>query len=93
MMRRLVAPGLLRVLLLRTVLVSLVPAFLIVFAAQYVSNNLLQARFQDEATIIANTAASAIADKVPLRPGARASSPACRRLGSWPQRSTPIVPQ
>jgi len=64
MIKRLFAPSLLRVLLLRTVTVSLVPAFVIVFAAQYVSNNLLLARFQDESTIIANTATSAIEDKV-----------------------------
>jgi len=85
MIQRLLAPSLLRVLLLRTVLVSLVPAFIIVFAAQYVSNNLLQARFQDESTIIANTATSAIQDKVTAATrGARfvAGLPTTRQLAA-----------
>jgi len=85
MIQRLLAPSLLRVLLLRTVLVSLVPAFVIVFAAQYVSNNLLQARFRDESTVIANTATSAIEDKVTAATrGARfvAGLPTTRQLAA-----------
>ncbi|HEY8656413.1 MAG TPA: ATP-binding protein [Candidatus Limnocylindria bacterium] len=85
MIQRLRAPSLLRVLLLRTVLVSLVPAFVIVFAAQYISNNLLQVRFQDESTIIANTATSAIEDKVTAATrGARfvAGLPTTRQLAA-----------
>ena len=85
MIQRLFEPSLLRVLLLRTVLVSLVPAFVIVFVAQYVSNNLLQARFQDESTIIANTANSAIQDKVTAATrGARfvAGLPTTRQLAA-----------
>ncbi len=64
MLRRIAPPSLLRVLVFRTATVSLFAALVIVFAAQYVSNSLVQARFQDEATIIANTATSAVEARV-----------------------------
>ena len=47
MLRRLAPPSLLRVLVLRTATVSLLASLVIVFVAQYVSNSLVQARFQD----------------------------------------------
>src|SRR3979409_2370921 len=52
--------GSLRVLVLRTATVSVLAALVIAFVAQAVSYNLVQARFQDEAGIIANTATTAI---------------------------------
>ena len=64
MLRRLAPPSLLRVLVLRTATVSLLASLVIVFVAQYVSNNLVQARFQDEASVIANTATAAIEARV-----------------------------
>jgi signal transduction histidine kinase/HAMP domain-containing protein len=64
MRRRLLAPSLLRILVLRTVGVSIVGVLVLVIAAQYVSNNLLQARFQDEAKIVANTAETDIQGRV-----------------------------
>ncbi|MDP9246229.1 MAG: ATP-binding protein [Chloroflexota bacterium] len=64
MLRRIAPPSLLRVLVFRTATVSLFAALVIVFVAQYVSNSLVQARFQDEATIIANTATSAVEARV-----------------------------
>ena len=62
--RRLFAPSLLRILVIRTVGVSVLGVLVLVFAAQYVSNNLLQARFQDEASVIANTAETDIQQRV-----------------------------
>ena len=64
MRRRLLAPSLLRILVLRTVGVSVLGVLLLVVAAQYVSNNLLQSRFQDEAKIVANTAETDIQGRV-----------------------------
>jgi len=66
MLRRIAPPSLLRVLVLRTATVSVLAALVIVFVAQYVSNNLVQARFQDEAAVVANTAESAIQDQIDL---------------------------
>src|SRR5205823_10777273 len=85
MLRRLAPPSLLRVLVLRTATVSLLASLVIVFVAQYVSNNLVQARFQDEASVIANTATAAIeARVVTATRGARfvAGLPTTKRLGA-----------
>jgi len=85
MLRRLAPPSLLRTLVLRTATVSLFAALVIVFVAQYVSNNLVQARFQDEASVIANTATSAIeARVVTATRGARfvAGLPTTKRLAT-----------
>jgi signal transduction histidine kinase len=74
---------LLRVLVFRTAAVSIFAALVIVFVAQYVSNNLVLARFQDEAGVIANTATSAIeARVVTATRGARfvAGLPTTKRL-------------
>jgi signal transduction histidine kinase/HAMP domain-containing protein len=64
MLRRIAPPSLLRVLVFRTATVSVLAALVIAFVAQAVSYNLVQARFQDEASIIANTATSAIEARV-----------------------------
>jgi len=61
---RLLAPSLLRILVIRTVGVSVVAVLLLVLAAQYVSNNLLQSRFQDEAGVVASAAESDIDERV-----------------------------
>ncbi|HEY8731409.1 MAG TPA: ATP-binding protein [Candidatus Limnocylindria bacterium] len=84
MLRRIAPPSLLRVLVLRTATVSIFAALVIVFVAQYVSNSLVQSRFQDEAGVIANTATSAIeARVVTATRGARfvAGLPTTKRLG------------
>ncbi|HLZ48322.1 MAG TPA: ATP-binding protein, partial [Candidatus Limnocylindria bacterium] len=70
---------------LRTVTVSIVASVVIVFVAQYVSNSLVQARFQDEAGVIASTATSAIEARVTTATrGARfvAGLPTTKRLAS-----------
>src|SRR4029077_16726777 len=85
MLRRIAPPSLLRVLVFRTATVSLFAALVIVFVAQYVSNNLVQARFQDEAGVIANTATAGIdARVVTATRGARfvAGLPTTKRLAS-----------
>jgi len=85
MFRRIVPPSLLRTLVLRTVTVSIVASVVIVFVAQYVSNSLVQARFQDEAGVIASTATSAIEARVTTATrGARfvAGLPTTKRLAS-----------
>jgi signal transduction histidine kinase/HAMP domain-containing protein len=85
MLSRIAPPSLLRVLVLRTATVSLFAALVIVFVAQYVSNNLVQARFQDEAGVIANTANTAIeARVVTATRGARfvAGLPTTKRLAT-----------
>jgi signal transduction histidine kinase/HAMP domain-containing protein len=64
MLRRIAPPSLLRVLVFRTATVSVLAALVIAFVAQAVSYNLVQARFQDEASVIANTATSAIEGRV-----------------------------
>jgi signal transduction histidine kinase/HAMP domain-containing protein len=64
MLQRIAPPSLLRVLVLRTATVSILAAVVIVFVAQYVSNGLVQARFQDEATVVAGTANAAIDTRV-----------------------------
>jgi signal transduction histidine kinase/HAMP domain-containing protein len=64
MLQRVAPPSLLRVLVLRTATVSIFAALVIAFVAQYVSNGLVQSRFQDEATVIAGTATSAIDNRV-----------------------------
>lgn len=85
MLRRIAPPSLLRTLVLRTALVSIFASVVIVFVAQYVSNSLVQARFQDEASVIANTATSAIEARVTTATrGARfvAGLPTTKRLAS-----------
>ena len=85
MFRRIVPPSLLRTLVLRTATVSIVASVVIVFVAQYVSNSLVQSRFQDEAGVIANTATSAIEARVTTATrGARfvAGLPTTKRLAS-----------
>jgi signal transduction histidine kinase/HAMP domain-containing protein len=85
MLRRIAPPSLLRVLVFRTATVSLLAALVIVFVAQYVSNNLVQARFQDEANVIANTATAGIdARVVTATRGARfvAGLPTTKRLAT-----------
>jgi signal transduction histidine kinase/HAMP domain-containing protein len=64
MLRRIAPPSLLRVLVFRTATVSVLAALVIAFVAQAVAYNLVQARFQDEASVIANTATSAIEGRV-----------------------------
>ena len=83
MLRWIGTPSLLRVLVLRTATVSLFAAVVIVFVAQYVSNGLVQSRFQDEAGLIASTANAAIeARVVTATRGARfvAGLPTTKRL-------------
>src|SRR5258708_13518590 len=85
MLGRIAPPSLLRVLVVRTATVSVLAALAIVFVAQYVSNNLVQSRFQDEAGVIANTANSAIDQRiVTATRGARfvAGLPTTKRLAS-----------
>ena len=85
MLQRIAAPSLLRVLVLRTATVSIFAALVIVLAAQYVSNNLVQARFEDEATVVAGTANAAIdARVVTATRGARfvAGLPTTKRLAT-----------
>ena len=85
MFRRIVPPSLLRTLVLRTATVSIFASVVIVFVAQYVSNSLVQSRFQDEAGVIANTATSAIEARVTTATrGARfvAGLPTTKRLAS-----------
>ncbi|HEY8829022.1 MAG TPA: HAMP domain-containing protein, partial [Candidatus Limnocylindria bacterium] len=85
MLRRVAPPSLLRVLVFRTATVSVLAAVVIVFVAQYVSNNLVQARFQDEAGVIANTATAGIdARVVTATRGARFVSglPTTKRLAA-----------
>ena len=85
MLQRMAAPSLLRVLVLRTATVSIFAALVIVLAAQYVSNNLVQARFEDEATVVAGTANAAIdARVVTATRGARfvAGLPTTKRLAT-----------
>ena len=85
MLQRIAPPSLLRVLVLRTASVSIFAAVVIVFVAQYVSNGLVQARFQDEATVVAGTATSAIeARVVTATRGARfvAGLPTTKRLAT-----------
>ena len=85
MLRWIAPPSLLRVLVLRTATVSVLAALVIAFVAQAVSYNLVQARFQDEAGIIANTATTAIeARVVTATRGARfvAGLPTTKRLAT-----------
>ena len=85
MLRRIAPPSLLRVLVFRTVTVSVLAALVIAFVAQAVSYNLVQARFQDEASVIANTATSAIEGRVVTATrGARfvAGLPTTKKLAS-----------
>ncbi len=83
MLQRIAPPSLLRVLVFRTATVTILAAAVIVFVAQYVSNGLVQARFQDEATVVAGTANQAIeARVVTATRGARfvAGLPTTKRL-------------
>jgi signal transduction histidine kinase/HAMP domain-containing protein len=85
MLQRIASPSLLRVLVLRTATVSILAAVVIVLVAQYVSNGLVQARFQDEATVVAGTANAAIdARVVTATRGARfvAGLPTTKRLAT-----------
>jgi signal transduction histidine kinase/HAMP domain-containing protein len=85
MLRRIAPPSLLRVLVLRTVTLSAFAAVVIVLVAQYVSNSLVQSRFQDEAGVIAGTANAAIeARVVTATRGARfvAGLPTTRRFAA-----------
>ncbi len=85
MLSRIASPSLLRVLVLRTATVSVLAALVIVFVAQYVSNGLVQSRFQDEAGLIAGNATSAIdARVVTATRGARfvAGLPTTKRLAT-----------
>ena len=85
MLRWIVPPSLLRTLVLRTATVSIFASVVIVFVAQYVSNGLVQSRFQDEAGVIANTATSAIEARVTTATrGARfvAGLPTTKRLAA-----------
>jgi signal transduction histidine kinase/HAMP domain-containing protein len=85
MLARIAPPSLLRVLVFRTATVSLLAALVIVFVAQYVSNSLVQARFQDEAGVIASTATAGIdARVVTATRGARFVSglPTTKRLAT-----------
>ena len=85
MLRWIAPPSLLRVLVLRTATVSVLAALVIAFVAQAVSYNLVQARFQDEAGIIANTATTAIEGRVVTATrGARfvAGLPTTKRLAA-----------
>ena len=85
MLGRIASPSLLRVLVLRTATVSVLAALVIAFVAQAVSNNLVLARFQDEATVIAATATTAIeARVVTATRGARfvAGLPTTKRLAA-----------
>ena len=85
MLQRIAPPSLLRVLVVRTATVSVVAAVVIVFVAQYVSNQLVQSRFQDEAGVIASTANSAIEARVTtVTRGARfvAGLPTTKRLAA-----------
>src|SRR4030081_427415 len=85
MLSRIAPPSLLRVLVLRTATVSVLAALVIAFVAQAVSYNLVQARFQDEAGIIANTATTAIEGRVVTATrGARfvAGLPTTKRLAA-----------
>ena len=85
MLDRIVSPSLLRTLVVRTASVSLFAALVIVFVAQYVSNGLVQSRFQDEASVIAGTANSAIDGRVVTATrGARfvAGLPTTKRLAT-----------
>jgi len=85
MLGRIASPSLLRVLVLRTATVSVLAALVIAFVAQAVSNNLVLARFQDAATVIAATATTAIeARVVTATRGARfvAGLPTTKRLAA-----------
>src|SRR5260221_2985630 len=85
MLRRIAPPSLLRVLVLRTVTVSLLAVLVIAFVAQYVSNSLVQERFQDEASVIANNTNAAIEARVtPVPRGGRfvAGLPTTKRLAA-----------
>jgi len=83
MLRRIAPPSLLRVLVLRTVTVTLLAVIVIAFVAQYVSNSLVQERFRDEASLIANNTNAAIEARVTtVTRGARfvAGLPTTKRL-------------
>jgi signal transduction histidine kinase len=62
----LVAPSIRRTLLGRSLVIALVPILLIGTLAIWLSQDLLQARFNDEARIVANATASGIADRITL---------------------------
>jgi len=64
MLSRIASPSLLRVLVIRTATVSIFAALVIAFVAQYVSNSLVQARFEDEAGVIASTATTGVQDRI-----------------------------
>jgi len=86
-MRSLFAPSLLRALVGRNVLVSVVALVVVVAVALVESNELILGQFEDEASILADVAANEIGDQSDLATRA-ASSRVCRRRGSSPRRAT-----
>ncbi len=64
--QRVVGPGLLRLLLGRTLLVGLVPLFLLAAVSLTFSENLVYERFQEESGIVADRLAADLADRVLL---------------------------
>jgi signal transduction histidine kinase/HAMP domain-containing protein len=66
MVRRLFVPGLLRDILRRTIIVSVGPLLVLVAAALYFSNSVLFLEFEDEARLLATSAATGIDSRVQL---------------------------
>jgi len=60
------APSIRRTLVSRTVLIAVVPIVLIGALAIWLSQDLLQARFNDEAQVVASATANGIADRITL---------------------------
>jgi len=81
-MQRLFAPSLLRALVSRNVLVSVVALVVVVGVAIYESNQLILAQFADESLILAEVANSEITTRRRRRFAQRSSSPASRPRGS-----------
>src|SRR5437667_12447120 len=82
-MRRLLAPGLLRALVGRNVLVSVVALVVVVAVAPVESNELILGQFEDEASILADVAANEIgdqSDRATRAAGLVAGMPAAREL-------------
>jgi signal transduction histidine kinase len=63
-LRGLFAPSLRRTLLVRTLVIGLVPIVVIVALALLVSQSLIQARFDDEARLVAGATANGIDDRI-----------------------------
>src|SRR5436189_11948 len=64
MLRRLVAPSLLRTLVIRSMSVTIVALVLVSGLAIYLSNDLLETRFEHEAETIAGSAQSDINERI-----------------------------